>query len=130
MTQNKTGNIRVRDISGGQGIAIGSGASASVTVKTMPAGSNDDKKELEALIAKLNDVLKQVPPANADDVETVAQIAETLVQVASKEKPNRGMLRITGEGLKQAAKDLEAIAPMVVGIAAEIVGLIGRMINQ
>ncbi|MCP4416407.1 MAG: caspase family protein, partial [Chloroflexi bacterium] len=118
-------NITVGNISGGQGIAIGRGASASVSIQHGMAASDDPNKQaLQKLIQQLEQALSQVPEAHGDSAEAVAQTTQALVKMAEEESPNKTMLQITGEGLKQAAKNLAEITPDVLTIATGIVGTI------
>lgn len=120
--------ITVGDISGGQGIAIGRGASAHVSIQHgMAASENPDKQALQKLIQDLEQALSTVPAAHGDTVEAVAQTTQALVTMAEAENPNKTMLQITGEGLKQAAKNLAEITPDVLKIATGIVLAIGKL---
>lgn len=125
-------NISIGDISNVQGLAIGRGASVSLTnvqqtVGSMPASDNSEKEKLQSLIKQLEEALATVPQAHSDDVEAVSQTTEALVNMAAEEKPNKTMLQITGEGLKQAAKNLAEITPDVLTIATSIVGTIIKL---
>ncbi len=136
----------------GSGIAIGDGATANTgdtfnlsgdfrganvnvkstlkdvhqTIGDMTKADDAAKTELQQLIFQLNEALQKVPADKAEDADAVAQITESLVETANDEKPNKMMLQITGEGLKQAAQNLAAIVPDVVKIAGAIVaGILG-----
>jgi hypothetical protein len=91
------------------------------TIGALPNAKDEDKEKLQQLMVQLNEALQQVPTEKADDAEAVAQYAETLVETANSEKPNKTMLQITGEGLKKAAENLATIVPDVVKIAGAIV---------
>lgn len=146
--------ISVGNISGGSGIAIGSGASANVTnhgdtysgdfrgailnVKStlnnvqqtiggMSSANPSEKQQLQDLVNKLEQALTNVPEANDEDAEAVSQTTEALVTMAADEKPNKTMLKITGEGLKQAAQNLANIMPEVLTIATGIVATVGKI---
>jgi len=94
------------------------------TIGALPWADDETKAELDRLVAQLQEQLRQVPPEKEEDAEAVAELTETLLDAANKEKPNKQLLQITGEGLKQAAKNLAAIAPDVVKIAGTIVATI------
>lgn len=85
------------------------------------------KAELEKLIKELNDALQQVPADKAEEAEAVAQSAELLVKTATEEKPNKTMIQISGEGLKQAAKNVAEVMPIVLTIAAQIVAAVAKL---
>jgi hypothetical protein len=57
----------------------------------------------------------------------VAETAQSLVQQAAAQKPNRTMLHISGEGLKQAAQNLADVMPTVLVIASQIVASITKL---
>jgi len=82
------------------------------------------RQELAQLIAQLSDVLQQVPESRQEQAEAVAQTAKVLVDTAKSEKPNKTLLQISGEGLKQAAQNLADVLPAVVAIATQIVATI------
>ena len=85
------------------------------------AGAQIIKAELEKLVAQLNEALQKVPPEKAEDAEAVAEMTKSLIDTASAEKPNKTMIQITGEGLKQAAKNIADVMPTVLSIATQIV---------
>ena len=83
--------------------------------------------DLKALIQQLSQALEKAPPQQEEAAQAVAQTAQSLVQQAAVEKPNKTMLRITGEGLKQAAQNLADVMPTVLTIATQIVATITRL---
>lgn len=94
------------------------------TVNTAPNIEPSLKAELNRLIEQLSESLVKAPPERKDEAEAVAQTAEQLVKQATAEKPNKTMIQITGEGLKQAAQNLADVMPTVLTIATQIVGAI------
>jgi hypothetical protein len=97
--------------------------------QTVNAISGDDstKAELEQLLKQLSETLQQVPPERTEDAEAVAETAKDLVEKASQEKPNKSLIKISGEGLKQAAQNLAAVMPPVLGIATQIVAAVLKL---
>lgn len=87
------------------------------------------RKELEKLIGDLSEALQKVPEQSREHAEAVAETAKALVDTAKAEKPNKTMLQITGEGLKQAAKNLADVTPLVVTIAGQIVSTVVKLIG-
>jgi len=85
------------------------------------------RKELEKLIGELSEALQKVPEKNQEQAEAVAETAKALVDTAKAEKPNKVMLQISGEGLKQAAKNLADVMPLVVAIASQIVLTVAKL---
>jgi len=100
------------------------------TIGALPQADASSKAELEKLIEELNDALQQVPDDKAEEAEAVAQSAEMLVEKAAEEKPNSTMIKITGEGLKQAAKNLADVTPTVLSIATQIVATVSKLVVQ
>jgi len=82
--------------------------------------SKERQDELSTLIEALSDALKQVEEENPADAERVVKSAEMVVSELTKEKPSSSFLTITVEGLKEAAKAVEEIAPTVLAVAAKI----------
>jgi hypothetical protein len=87
----------------------------------------DARKELEKLIGQLNDALQKVPETSQEHAQAVAETAKALVDTAKAETPNKTMLQITGEGLKQAAQNLAGVMPVVATIASQIVMTVARL---
>ena len=85
------------------------------------------RKELEALIGQLSEALQKVPADHQEQAQAVAETAKVLVDTAKTEKPNKTMLQISGQGLKQAAENLAGVIPVVVGIAGQIVMTIAKL---
>lgn len=99
------------------------------TIGSMSTPNNEDKQELQNLTKQLEQALAQVPATHSDDIEAVSQTTKALVDLAATDNPNKTMLTITGEGLKQAAKNLAAVTPDVLKIATGIVMTIGKMVG-
>ena len=91
--------------------------------------SDDDgaKNELKQLIEQLNQSLQKAPPETKEQVEAVAETTKTLVDQAREEKPNKTMIKINAEGLKQAAQNLAGVMPSVLPIVSQIVMSVMKM---
>ena len=87
------------------------------------------RKELEKLIGELSEALQKVPEKSKEHAEAVAETAKVLVDTAKAEKPNKTMLQISGEGLKQAAKNLADVMPIVATIAGQIVLTVVKLVG-
>ena len=101
-------------------------------IGALPKASDGEKAELKQLVAELEKALAQAmedAPEKANDAEAVAQMTEQLLNTAAAEKPNQTMLKITGEGLKQAAENIAAVMPVVLQIATQIVTVVGAFAN-
>jgi predicted AlkP superfamily phosphohydrolase/phosphomutase len=97
------------------------------SVGDIHGGDAVTRKELEKLIGELSDALQKIPVENEEDAAAVAATAKSLVDAASAEKPNKAILQINGEGLKQAAQNLAGVLPSVVTIASQIVLTVAKL---
>lgn len=147
--------ITVGNITGSQGVAIGSGASAAVhtgdtitmsgnfsgsnvnvkstltnvtqTIGTLPDTSQGDKQKLEQLVQQLHALLQQAPPTQAATADEVAEATEILINTAAAETANKTMIKMLGDGLKQAAQRLKDDLPQIVDITANIVTIVSAV---
>ncbi|GAB4523379.1 MAG: hypothetical protein OHK0046_36990 [Anaerolineae bacterium] len=92
----------------------------SFSFGAMPAAGNDVRAELQSLYQQLADTLAQVPSEQKQSADAVKTLAETALTEANKPEPNKTVLTVTGEGLKQAAQNLLAVAPIAAQIAAKL----------
>jgi Caspase domain len=172
-------NIRVGDITGSSGVAIGRGAQSSVrnvntgggdyaegnidkrkgtfvsgdqfnmsgnfsgailnikstlsnvtqSIGTAPQGDAATKAQLQALIAQLSAELQKAPVERVSDAEAVAETAKAAVEQVTKAQPNKTLVQISAEGLKQAAQNLAAVLPTVLPIAVQIADTLRKMIG-
>jgi len=90
------------------------------TVNNAPSLASDKRTELAAMIRELQEALAAAPATRAEDAAQVTRAAEMVVAEVTKEKPSKGMLSVSAEGLKEAAKALADITPTVIGIATKI----------
>jgi hypothetical protein len=93
-------------------------------VKNASAMPDDKRQQLAALITELQEALKTAIEKRPEDAERVARTAELVATEVAKQKPDKGFLNITSEGLKQAAKTVADIAPAVIGVAAKIASFV------
>ncbi len=96
-------------------------------VKQAPAMPDEKKREFAQLVAELGEALKAAAETRPDDSERVVRTAELVATEVAKAKPDKGFLNITVEGLKQAAKAVEDIAPAVIGVAAKVAGFVAGL---
>jgi len=90
----------------------------------IPSGDDDDRKQLQALIENLWAELEKAPGTKKEEVEAVAETAKALVEQAKSDKPNKTLIKITGEGLKQSAKNLAEFLPSVLPMTVQIVAIV------
>jgi hypothetical protein len=140
--------ISVGNVSG-SGIAIGQGASASVTsgdtydmsgdfrganlniksklqdvsqtIGALTQADQPKKDELQQLILQLNAALQSAPPQKVEEAEEVSEATKLLIDAAAGEDPNPTMFKMMGAGLKQAAGGLKSELPMVIDLTTKIV---------
>lgn len=97
------------------------------TVGDIRTQDGASKAELQRLIQQLSEALEKAPPQKVEAAQAVAETAKSLVDQAAAEKPNKTMLQITGEGLKQAAQNLADVMPAVLAISTQIVAMVVRL---
>ena len=97
------------------------------SIGEIQTNNTDARDELAQLVAQLTDLLTRVDDERQEQAEAVAQTAKALVDHAKSEKPNKAMVKITGDGLKQAAQNLADVFPTIVTIAAQIVSVVIKM---
>lgn len=97
------------------------------SVRNAPAMPEDKRQQLAALIVELQEALQTATEKRPQDAERVASTAELVATEVAKQKPDKGFLSITSEGLKQAAKTVADIAPAVIGVAAKIASFVTGM---
>ena len=82
------------------------------------------KQELDGLLNELKEALKSVPDENKDDAEAVAEIAGDFIEKATKEKPNKPLVKISADGLIKAAENIAAITPKILVASQAIITFI------
>ena len=81
----------------------------------------EKRQELAALVQELKTALKPVAASHPDDSSRVAETMELAVKEATKARPSQGFLKITAEGLKEAANALKDVAPAVLTVTGKVV---------
>ncbi|MCP4352409.1 MAG: hypothetical protein GY795_43675 [Desulfobacterales bacterium] len=94
-----------------------------------PNIDQSEKDELEELIKQLSSVLQEAPSDKSDETETITETAKQLVEVATKEKPNKSMVQISASGLKQAAESIADVVPKVLGVVTQIIQFVYKIIG-
>jgi uncharacterized caspase-like protein len=92
----------------------------SQSIGAAPHGDAATKAQLQQLIEQLNAELQKVPAAQSSEAEAVAETAKAAIEQATKAQPNKTLVQISAEGLKQAAQNLAAVLPTVLPIATQI----------
>lgn len=97
------------------------------SINTIPNADKTVKDELRKLVDQLDEELQKVPTEKSEEAEAVAESAKGLVESVNKEKPNKAMVQISADGLKQAAENLAAVTPIVSAIATQIVAAVMKI---
>ncbi|NTW00305.1 MAG: hypothetical protein HGA19_03250 [Oscillochloris sp.] len=101
----------------------------SQSIGAAPHGDAATKAQLQQLIEQLNTELQKVPAEQAGEAEAVAETAKAALEQATKAQPNKTLVQISAEGLKQAAQNLAAVLPTALPIATQIADVLRRMIG-
>jgi len=97
------------------------------SVGTMPTVDESARAQLQNSIEQLRQALENIPASMKEQAEAVASAAQTLVDAAKTEKPNKTTVEITSDGLKKAAANLAQVAPTVVGLAGQVIAAVLQM---
>lgn len=119
----------VQHISGNnfQGAIVNISSSlTSVTQTINAAGSLNQatKQELLTLVEQLQEELEKIRPDNADDADAVAEAAKRVVEDATRERPNKVLIKVSADGLRKATENLTTVAPPVVSLVVKLLGVI------
>jgi hypothetical protein len=116
---NMSGNFHNSNINVGSTLT-----NVTQSIGAMPHGSPAEKEQLQQLIAELDAVLQRAPAGKQAEAEAVATFAKQYVDGAVQPRPNKTMLQISGEMLKQAAATIEGALPVVLQISAIVAKLL------
>lgn len=100
----------------------------SQSIGAAPHGDQVSKDELKQLIDQLNAELQKPPAGKESDAEAVAMMAKQTVEQATAQKPNKTMIQISADGLKQAAANIGAVMPAVIDIAGKIASAVMKIV--
>ena len=134
MSNDSTSNRSVAVNGGSQVGVISTGDNAQINLDALHfshlAGNEPgDKERLTQLVTELNRLLEQVPEEKRADAEAVATLTEDLVSKADVPAPNKPLVRITADGMKEAAGALAGVVPAAVTIVNDITELIAGMLK-
>jgi hypothetical protein len=99
------------------------------SIGAAPIGDATTKAQLQQLIEQLSAELQKVPAEQAGEAEAVAETAKAVVEQATKTQPNKTLVQISAEGLKQAAQNIAAVLPAVLPIATQVAEGVGKLIG-
>ncbi|MCS6880448.1 MAG: caspase family protein [Oscillochloridaceae bacterium] len=102
-------------------------SNVSQSIGASPRGDAATKAQLQQLIEQLSAELQKAPAERASEAEAVAETAKAAVEQATKAQPNKTLVQISADGLKQAAQNLAAALPAVLPIATQIADAVRKM---
>ena len=97
----------------------GDGNAVGKDIRQKIEGSFNTNPDVTALLTALRGEMDKLPAA---DVEKVRPYVEAIEMEAKKEKPSRGFLEMTKNGMVEAAKTCAEMAPSLVSAASAVVG--------
>ena len=89
-----------------------------------PQSSLIDQEKLISLLQDLSNELRKLPNDREQDAEAISTIANELSTKANRENPNPRMVKISADGLIDAAKAIGDVAPKIFDISAKVAGLV------
>jgi len=80
--------------------------------------ADSDKQQLQQCIEQFNAELAKLP--DQQQAQEMAELLEALIQQAAAEQPNNSVIKVTAQGLQEAANAIATIAPTIVDIVKQI----------
>jgi CHAT domain len=99
------------------------------SIGDLPETDKTTKDELEELVTQLSEILKQVPPERIEDAEKISKRLDAAVEEAKDSKPDKDVIKSNLNSFLETAKNISAVLPTVLPIAAAIVGHISNLIH-
>jgi hypothetical protein len=87
-----------------------------------------DQEMLNSLFQDLNNELRKLPADREQDADAIATIANELSEKSSKKSPNPKLVRISAEGLVDAANAVGDLAPKILDISGKIARLVSVLL--
>lgn len=87
------------------------------------APTDELRQHLENLVVAVGKLVEETQ--SVDDTHDIAANLETFVQQANKEVPSRRLLKVTGEGLIEAAKTVASMAEPITKSVKAVLALLG-----
>ncbi|MGC3987500.1 MAG: hypothetical protein QM777_23810 [Pseudorhodoferax sp.] len=97
------------------------------SVRNAPGWEPDRKAALQELVDELRASLDAVAGQRPAEADRISRSAESVVAEATSAKPDQDYLKVTAEGLKQAAKAVADIAPGVLAVAAKVAAFVAGL---
>jgi hypothetical protein len=96
------------------------------TIQNSPALPSEDQKALQKLMAELTLALKPASETQPDDAAAVVKYAKDTTDELSRPKPRKGLLDVSLNGLKEAAKAVALAAPTILTVVGQIVDFVSK----
>lgn len=87
----------------------------------------DVREELQQLLEDLKQAIDKLPEENIEDAEVIAWAAENLIEEKTAKTPNKIKVKITKEGLKEAAKNILTVMPHILPIVEKIILIVDKI---
>lgn len=82
------------------------------------------KEKAQELLASLLDATAQLPDEHKENGERIADYAAHLVKESARKEPDKRMMEVTAEGLKEAAMAIISITPAIITIVHQLIPLL------
>jgi hypothetical protein len=117
------------NISGGNVGMVNTGDQAEIVIDTQNIGNisgmgDGNKAELAQLVERLKAELQKVSAAQHAQAKEIAELTESLLEQAAADNPKQSVLKVTANGLLEAAKAVAGIMPVVGKVVPQIVELV------
>lgn len=123
------------DSNNSQNISISNSKEISFRDITYSVSSTDksqsgfvDQEMLARLLQDLTNELQKLPKDRSQDVEAISTIASELSEKAKRTNPNPMMVRISANGLMEAAKAIGDVAPKILDISGKVASLVSVLL--
>jgi ElaB/YqjD/DUF883 family membrane-anchored ribosome-binding protein len=117
------------NISGGNVGMVNTGDQAEIVIDTQNIGNisgmgDGNKAELAQLVERLKAELQKASAAQQTQAKEIAELTESLLEQAAADNPKQSVLKVTANGLLEAAKAVAGIMPVVGKVVPQIVELV------
>jgi hypothetical protein len=86
----------------------------------------DERQTFNDLVKELQAALTSLAEQRPAEAERIADQVQSVAKEVARDKPDKGYLKITAEGLKHAAGAVAGIAPVVLQVAEKIIGFVSK----
>ena len=90
-------------------------------LQKIDSASEPSREEVRNLFQALHEELKKAPPHKIRDAEAVSDIGKDLIDKSVHPSPNKRLIEVTAQGLKDAAQALAEVVPKVLPLVEQII---------